>query len=401
MVDAMASFGSRPVHIGSPSGASAPRGAAIVIHRNAADAIAAYAGLAGAAVYSPSQSPQWIRAWIAEAGPDILIAILSIDGRPSLALAVEIVRSGPFRVARFMGGHHANGNFCPFVEAPVGPSRAELEKLVAAIREARPDIDLLSLERLAGDIDGLANPLLALQHRPSPNLALVVNLSGGFDAVLDRAGSRRKRKRNRAQARKLEAAGGFRFIRASTPAETARLLDGFLTMKQQQLRKMGVDDVFAVPQVRGFFGRLFADALPAEAPAFQLDGLEVGGQLRAVTGSSRCGKRLICEFGAMADDELANYSPGDFLFFQNISRACAEGLAVYDFSVGDEPYKRLWCDAEVMQHDVIVPLTAKGALLALGARAKNRAKAVVKGNRYFWSLAKALRRRKAKHVAPE
>jgi CelD/BcsL family acetyltransferase involved in cellulose biosynthesis len=401
MVDAPASLEGCPVHAGSPTGASAQHGAAIVIHCGASDAVAAYEALGSSAVCSPAQSPEWIRAWTAEADPDFLIAILSLDGKPSLALAVEIVRSGPFRVARFMGGHHANGNFCPLVASAGKPSRADLVRLVAAVGKARPDIDLLSLERMARDIDGLPNPLLALPHRPSPNLALVVNLTGGFEAVLDRAGSRRKRKRNRAQARKLDAAGGFRFIRAGTRAETARLLDAFISMKQEQLRKMGVGDVFAVPAVRSFFGRLFAEALTGETPAFHLDGLEVGGKLRAVTGSSRCGNRLICEFGAIREDELAPHSPGEFLFFQNIKQACAEGLGVYDFSVGDEPYKRLWCDTEVVQYDVIVPLTAKGALLALAVRAKNRAKAIVKKNRYFWRLAKTLRRRKAVQAASQ
>ena len=116
----------------------------------------------------------------------------------------------------------------------------------------------------------------------------------------------------------------------------------------------------ATRRSQAFFHTLFADALAETPPPFVLHGLEVGGKLRAVTGSSRCGKRLICEFGAIAEDELAHASPGDFLFFDNIEEACQRGLAVYDFSVGDEPYKRLWCDLETRHFDVIVPLTTKG-----------------------------------------
>ncbi|MGO4840164.1 GNAT family N-acetyltransferase, partial [Rhizobiaceae sp. 2RAB30] len=153
--------------------------------------------------------------------------------------------SGSFRIARLMGGHHANGNFCPFVASVGAPSVTALRDLVAAIGEARSDIDLLSLERMTDVIDGHANPFLTLSHQQSPNLGLAVSLSGGFDAVLQRAGSKRKRKKNRAQARKFEAAGGFRFIRASSQPETARLLDAFFAMKQEQLRRMGVGNVFA------------------------------------------------------------------------------------------------------------------------------------------------------------
>ena len=42
---------------------------------------------------------------------------------------------------------------------------------------------------------------------------------------------------------------------------------------------------------------------------------------RAVRGNT-----LICEFGAIAEDELAHASPGDFLFFDNIREACESGL---------------------------------------------------------------------------
>ena len=99
-----------------------------------------------------------------------------------------------------------------------------------------------------------------------------------------------------------------------------------------------------------------------------LHGLEVGGKLRAVTGSSRCGDRLICEFGAIADDEVAFASPGEFLFFDNIRKPATTAFAIYDFSVGDEPYKRLWCDLDIKQFDALMPLTMKGPALATSMR---------------------------------
>ncbi len=117
-------------------------------------------------------------------------------------------------------------------------------------------------------------------------------------------------------------------------------------MKEFRFRKMGITNVFADEQVRAFFRALFTQALAEDKPAFVLHGLEVAGKLRAITGSSRSGKRLICEFGAIAEDDLGHTSPGDFLFFDNIQEACETGFEVYDFSVGDEPYKRLWCDIE-------------------------------------------------------
>ena len=376
----------------------AGREIAVAVHTDRAAALAAYAAFPAVA-FSPSQSPAWIAAWATEVEADLVVATLSADGRLQLALALEVVRSGPFRVARFPGGRHANGNFPP-VAAAADIDRKALEGLLDAIAAARPDIDLVALERLPDRVEGVDNPFLLLPHAQSPNLALAVDLDGGFDALLSRSSGKRKRKKHRSQTRKFEAAGGYRLITASTPEECDRLLSAFFAMKRDRFAKMGVADVFAEPAVKAFFRRLFVGALGPAQPDFVLDALEVGGTLRAVTGSSRCGSRLICEFGAIREDDLAQTSPGDFLFFENIQRACRDGFTVYDFSVGDEPYKRLWCDIETRQFDVLAPLTTKGRILALGRRGINRGKAWLKNNRTVWTLVKKLRRRSAAQTEP-
>lgn len=361
-----------------------------------ATALAAYRPMAEASLVAPAQAAEWVGAWIAHAGPDCIIASITRAGAPVLALPLEIAQAGPFRVARFLGDSHANGNF-PAVprDGRAGVSTAQLTALFEAIRSARPDIDILRLERLTEELGGVRNPLLLLGHRPSPNLALAVDLAGGFEAVLERTSGKRKRKKHRSQTRKFEAAGGYRRIEATTPAEVDRLLQAFLGMKEQRFRKMGIANVFGSPSVQAFFAALFKAGLETSPPRFVLHGLEVAGKLRAVTGSSRSGSRLICEFGAIAEDELAFASPGDFLFFDNIREAAEAGLALYDFSVGDEPYKRLWCDTEISQYDVLVPLSSKGRLYGRLSRAGSLLKSAIKNNPVLWGLVKRVRRQTA------
>lgn len=394
MVDAAASF-----EAGNRAGTAAARTATdmaieITVMPASDDALAGYERLCSHALHSPAQSPQWIRAWTKHCAADALIATLHENGEPVFALALEVVPSGPFRVARFMGGKHANGNFAP---APAAWLRndltAEMRRVAVAIRKARPDIDALRLERMARDLEGMRNPLLAFGHAASPNLALAVNLEGGFDGVLERVGSKRRRKKHRSQIRKLDAAGGYRRIEGRTREDARRLLATFFAMKQERFAKMGIADAFGSPEVRAFFEQLFTDALSAEPAPFMLQGLEVGGTLRAVTGTSRCGGRLICEFGAIREDELSQASPGDFLFFENIKAASENGFSVYDFSVGDEPYKRLWCNLVEEQADAVVPLSFKGRLAAFAFRAGASAKSFVKNNATIWNTVKALRRR--------
>ncbi|MBZ9771227.1 GNAT family N-acetyltransferase [Mesorhizobium sp. CO1-1-8] len=401
MVDATASFdGNR--RAATDTARALPRDhAGLSISVASAEGLAAYAEFCRSALYAPAQSASWILNWVGQVESDLLVATLSAEGKPVFSLALEVTASGPFRVARFMGGRHANGNFVAadpnWLAKPDIPA---LQSVLAAIAKARSDIDLVALERLLPDLDGVANPLASLDHFSSPNLSLAVDLAGGFDALLSRASGKRKRKKHRSQIRKFEAVGSHRRIEARTPDEVDRLLDAFFEMKELRFRKMGIANVFGDAQVRGFFRALFMQALAEDKPSFVLHGIEVAGKLRAITGSSRSGKRLICEFGAIAEDDLGHASPGDFLFFDNIQEACETGFEVYDFSVGDEPYKRLWCDIETRHFEVLVPLTVKGRMLALTLRQGARLKAFVKNSPTIWKLTKVLRRKAAGQAAP-
>jgi CelD/BcsL family acetyltransferase involved in cellulose biosynthesis len=395
MVDAAQSIAAnRAASAPGRSTAASPPSVSVV--KGFSEALEVYTALCRAGIFAPAQSPEWVGFWAEKTEADHIVAIVSSSGRPVFGLALEIVRAGPVRIARFMGDSHANGNFAaaePDWLATAG--EAEMKALVTEIGRSRPDVDVVALERLLPDFDGMPNPLLSLPHYPSPNLSLAVGLDGGFEALLGRVSGKRKRKKHRSQTRKFDAAGGFRRVEATTVPEVGRMLDAFFVMKEDRFRRAGIANVFGGGEVQAFFRALFTGALSASPPPFVLHGLEVDGKLRAVTGSSRSGKRLICEFGAIAEDELAHASPGEFLFFDNIREACEQGFAVYDFSVGDEPYKRLWCDIETRHMDVVVPLTPKGRALAIGLRQYARLKTFVKTSPLVWKLTKTLRRKAA------
>ncbi len=342
------------------------------------------------AVVAPAQQPQWLAAWAAEVNRDLFVASLNApSGEMLLALPLEVVSGGGQKLARFPGGSHANGNF-PIVGADGSTiSRADIEALLRGIREARPDIDLLSLERMPTELSGFSNPLALLNTQQSPNVSLAVSLEGGFEGALERAPSRKGR-RFRAQQRKFEEFGGAHRRIAASEDQVDEMLTAFFAMKAERFRAMGIDDVFAEPQVQAFFRRLFKSGLATRT--FSLTALDVAGKLRAVNGHSRCDDRLICEFGAIASDEMSTHSPGDYLFYQNIEAASADGFNIYDFSVGDEPYKRSWCTIEEFQIDVIVPMSRRGRLLSHWLTSKSAVKGMIKSNAVLWPLIKRLRK---------
>ena len=361
----------------------------IVVQRADAQGCADYRSCASQRVTGAAQTPIWFETWLKASGePGHVVWILD-EGHPVAALPLVETRRNGLSVLQFAGGNHANGNFCPCVSPEL---QITTETLASGIKSAVPHITVLSLERQHPELAGHDNFLSALKTRSSPNIALAASLEGGFAGLLERANGKKKAKKRRMQFRRFEEAGRTELKTASTASEIDEIISAFFRMKHARFEKAGIPDVFAEPSVQKFWRDLFVESLSDPAQPFTLEALFVGGTPRAITGSSLLVDRSICEFGAIEDDDLISTSPGEFVAYSNIEAACAKGLSFYDFSVGDEAYKRSWCDTESTHFDVIAPLSAMGRLAAAGSNLLTGAKQKVKSNPKLLSAVKALRR---------
>lgn len=347
-----------------------------------------------AAIHGAPQSFAWINNWRTIVNADSFVVGLFDGDGPILLLPLEVISQNGAKIARFPGGSHANCNF-PWLLKDCGANiePSTVRQLIDAIRKIRPDIDALSLTRQLSELQGVANPLLTLGKAPNPNPVLAASLSGGFDAVLDRANRKRKLKKHRQHRRRYEESGGWRIAGPQSRAESDNILDLYFEMKAQRFSKMGIRDPFADENVRNFFKAFLGEGLAKGQNLNELRFLEVGGTVRSIIGKLFSDTGPTVEFAAIAEDELMTASPGEFLFFEDISRSCDEGRSIYSFGIGDEPYKREWCDIERTIYDTLVPLSVKGKLFTALQSARNAVAGGLKRNPRLWGLAKTLRSR--------
>ena len=378
-------------HFDTPATAAASDALAVTVSEDFAAVRDAYERLADKSGAPAPQSPQWIETYEREVGGRFVHVNVSENGKARMILALERVRHRGITILRYSGGRHANANFPAVDPAWTTDPEALRRALADGLRAACPDIDALVLERQLDAHQGIANPLVTARSTPSPNLALAADLAHGFDGLLSEISGKRKRKKHRSQTRKFEAAGGFRLARAESEEDVDRALDAFFAMKDARFRAAGIENVFAAPEFQTFLRNLFKAELGKPAPRFVIDTLEVAGKLRAVAAESVSGKRMTCEFASIAEDDMAFASPGEFLFFHAIKTAADDGFAIYDFGVGDERYKRLWCRLETVHHDTVIALTAKGEAYRLVWSATAAAKRRVKNSTVLWPLVKRLR----------
>lgn len=359
---------------------------------SAVEAKEMWPGLGDAFLGGPAQTADWFSFWQASVNPDCLVAALLVGDEPVLLLPLEIVQRGLVRMALFVGGPHANCNF-PLLSLAHQVARDDLAVLSEALHQARPDIDLISLTRQLRALDGVANPLLQLASRENANVSLAITLDRNFEVVLGRNNAKRKKKKHRQNTRRFKEAGGYRIVAGNSPSETRTMLDNYFAWKAERLAKAGIKNTYEPAGIKDFFHRLFAKETSSASPRFQLKALEVNGQYRAVVGKSYARGQTFIDFIGIAEDELVNASPGEFLFFEDIQDSCKTDLAIYSFGIGDEPYKRSWSDIEVATYDTDISLTIKGRIFASYLGARSKLVRAIKQNDAVWARVKKARSR--------
>jgi CelD/BcsL family acetyltransferase involved in cellulose biosynthesis len=69
--------------------------------------------------------------------------------------------------------------------------------------------------------------------------------------------------------------------------------------------------------------------------------------------------------------------PGSLLTRKLLEWACGTELRVFDFGVGDEPYKDRWCDSTLPLWDHLAPVTLSGRAYVAQMSAMRSAKRIV------------------------
>ncbi|TWF56693.1 GNAT family N-acetyltransferase [Neorhizobium alkalisoli] len=342
------------------------------------------------------QGYDWCRAWGQALGRRQIAIEGRIGERSAFILPLEIVPKAGIRVAAFPGDHYNNLNTGLFDPALGQPDAQMVQTISRAISRAlRPVADLMVLDCVPLVWRGGQHPLAGLATIENQNHSFQLPLFANFDATIEQLNFKTRRKKFRAQTRKLEAIGGYDHFVPETPDEKHALLDTFFRQKSERLKLFGLPDVFEASEIRNFFHRLLdAPTNGTDSPlvlhSIRLKG-EHAGHIAAIAGLSRKGDHVICQFSSIDETICPEASPGELLFWTMIEQSCHKGAAIFDFGVGDQLYKRSWCTQETVLHDLLVPVTLKGRVAKPLLTLSTRMKAAIKGNPRLYAFAQKLR----------
>ncbi|HLH12229.1 MAG TPA: GNAT family N-acetyltransferase [Methylovirgula sp.] len=247
--------------------------------------------------------------------------------------------------------------------------------------------DVVDLKKMPQTIGPQRNPFLALKLVVAPFGAHATELGKNWDAFYASKRSASTRQRERNKLKKLAEHGEICFVTPTQPEEIERTLDWLLDQKTESLARMGIASIFERPGIRQFYLDV-AKRAPRLAEVNRLDigstiatasfGLIFRGSYHYLVASYRGG-------------DFAKYGAGNVHLHHLLRRAIDLGLDHFDFTIGDEPYKKNWCDSEQILYEHASAVTLRGRLAVAIIGAMSRAKRIIKREPVLWNAFVKLR----------
>jgi CelD/BcsL family acetyltransferase involved in cellulose biosynthesis len=348
---------------------------------------------------TPFQSFDWLDPWQRHIGklnrvtPAIVIGQRGDDILFILPLAVQ-----PGAIARkltFLGQELCDYNaplLAPDFPAAIGHDGfVALWRDICALLQATPALhhDIVALAKMPEIVGAQPNPMLCLDTRLNPSGAYETPLDPDWEQFYTAKRSTATRRRDRTKFKRLGQLGEVRFADPQAPQEIAATLEMLIEQKSKSFARMGVSNLFARPGHVAFYRELAA-ATPARR-LVHLSRLDVGATWAAINLGlvyRDCYYHVLASYD---DGEVSRFGPGAAHLRELLRYAIGRGLKRFDFTIGDEPYKREWCDAVQRLYDHSAAVTMRGwpsAALSLAWRGTKR---TIKQTAPLWNAAQRVR----------
>lgn len=348
---------------------AAPGPLKLAIHDNFAVIEALWRRFERAADCTPYQTFDWLAAWqrhvgVCEGARPVIAVATFADGEPAFLLPLAVEPSGRARRLCWLG-QDLNDYNAPLLAKDFA-QRVTPDRFVAAWREVRLRIqrepalrhDWVEMEKMLPEVGGQANPLCHLAVRVNPSGAHATALGSEWkDFYFDRRSSATRR-RDRSKRKRLSEFGDISFVTETDAQDITRTLQILMQQKHRLFAHRGIGDMFARPGWREFF--LDVAANPATRHMVHVSRVQIGEVCAATNFGLVFGGTFYHVLASYDDGEMAHYGPGALHLRELLAYAIGRGLRRFDFTIGDEPYKRDWSDSAATLLDYRAAATWRG-----------------------------------------
>ena len=294
-------------------------------------------------LHTPFQSRNWLEPWYAIVGPHFGARPLFVtvrdreSGIPLMLLPLSSSRQGLLKIIEFADGGLSDYN-APLQAESFSPNEREMRDLWRRILAALPAADVVRLQKLPAAPGRIVNPLHRLQEvRPMSIDSWHIELPttrAAYEKTLNSTFAKELRRKGR----RVESRGKAALVHARDSDDALRIFAALAEMRAQRFEELGRHNVLGVPALRSFYETVIVDGWRQGFTA--LTALEVDGNIAAALFALRHAKTYYLLLSAFRNGEWKSASPGNVALDRMATHLIETGVDIFDFTIGNESYKR-------------------------------------------------------------
>lgn len=367
----------------------------IEVHANLAEVEESWREFQAVADGTVFQTFEWLSTWHRCVGAPAGVRCAIVTGHDAAGLLFllpfAIERAGGLSVLTWLGSDLCDYNapwLAPDFSARMPEDRVPLllEQVFARLRtDARFRYDLVRFEKMPARVGAQANPLLHLACSLNPSGAHMTRLGDDWESYYKSKRSASTRQRDRSKRKRLAEIGQVAFVTPETDADIAATLDTLIAQKAKSFAARGITNIFARRGYRAFFHAIACE--PVNRAFSHVSRLDVGADATAVNLGLVFRDCYYHVLASYTEGDMSRLGPGTAHLHDLMRYAIGRGCRIYDFTIGDEGYKRDWCEIELELYDYISPATLPGVLAAAATRLGRALKRWIKQTPALWRMA--------------
>ncbi|MFN0192026.1 MAG: GNAT family N-acetyltransferase [Aestuariivirga sp.] len=311
------------------------------------------------------QSQAWLDCWqrsAASAKAEMPITVLVYRaGELGLVLPLSLSVKHGVRFLRWRGDSF--NDYCgPIIDPALLPvlTPAGVGVLLTKSVEKLGLVDVVYLQKQPGSYGAVANPFVGEAALPHHVQSHATELGPSWDDYYRSKRSSKTRRRLKEKLNALSRLGTVEIGLCEDPDEARRLVARELEFKSVQLARRRNANPLSSTEAAAFLTDYFGTHCAGRAwvAALRLDQDPI-----AIAYGFRNADVWVLYQIAIKEGPYAAHSPGLHLFMHLLKTCCSQGVRYFDLSLGDESYKRDWCEMATTLFTTMLPVSGRGRLV--------------------------------------
>ena len=322
-------------------------------------------------ILTPFQSFSWLSNWYNTIGKSMngltpKIVVVKDESGPILLFPFGLQQKLNINILVWLGGSQVDYT-APIIHKRFYNNDYSINIIWENILAMIKGIDHILFNNQIMNINGFPNPLFEILNHHQSGISTQSLLTSSWDQYYQLMAGSKTRQTDRRKYRKLSKIDDVKFVIAEDSLTKKTIIDTMIKQKISRYKQTNVWNLFSEDEFVKFYKEQITNQ-ENKIYRTHFSGLLVGGNFIATHFGIIADKTFYYLMPGQDTTNFSKYSPGRLLLLELFQWAFSNNIEVFDFTGGNEPYKKHWSNQNIPIYQMANQYTLVGRIHSLSSK---------------------------------